>query len=245
MKILLAPSEAKRPGGEGAFDPCALLFAELCTLRRELLTIYQDILERGDPEELQALFGLKKETEIARYASLDPTTAPVMKAVERYDGVAFDHLDYPSLPSEARKRLEENLIIFSNLFGPLRAGDLIPDYRLKQGAPLGEIRTEGRYREAASGLLDALVGEEELLDLRAGYYDRFYKPAGPYTTMKFLKNGRVVSHWAKAWRGRIVRQIALSGVETIDELLALPVEGMQVQEIRQLGKKREVVYEVE
>ena len=245
MKILLAPSEGKRSGGEGCFDPCALLFDALCPLREELLDLYEGILERGDPKELQDLFGLKKPDQIARYARLHPRKAPVMKAVLRYDGVAFDALDYPSLPPEAQSFVDGNLVIFSNLFGPLRAADRIPDYRVKQGAAIAGIAPEKRYREAASALLDAWLAEEEILDLRAGFYDRFYKPSRAFTTMKFLKNGKVVSHWAKMWRGRMVREIALAKATNLDEVLALPLEGMHLLEIQEKGKKREVIYEVE
>ncbi len=245
MKILLAPSEGKRPGGEEPFDPCALLFGELCPLRMELLERYREILEEGDPEKLRELFGLKKPEQIERYARLDPLQAPGMKAVLRYEGVAFEYLDYPTLDEKAQERLDQDLVIFSNLFGPIQAGDRIPDYRVKQGASIGGIRQERRYRDEAGPLLDAWLEGEEILDLRAGYYDRFYQSSHPYTTMKFLKNGKVVSHWAKAWRGRIVRAVAESGVGSIDELLALPLEGMQLLEIQEKGKKRELVYEVE
>ncbi|WP_457607390.1 YaaA family protein [Nitratifractor sp.] len=245
MKILLAPSETKRPEGEGSFDPCALLFEELCPLRQELLEIYRQILRRGDPEELRELFGLKKADQIARYAHLDPLESGTMKAVLRYDGVAFEYLDFLSLDGEAQVYLEERLLIFSNLFGPLRAGDPIPDYRLKQGGTLGGIRPEQRYRELSTPLLDDLLGEGEILDLRAGFYDRFYKPAAPYTTLKFLKGGKVVSHWAKAWRGKVVRQMALHRIASIEELLALPMEGLQLLEIQSRGKRTEILYEVE
>jgi hypothetical protein len=245
MKILLAPSETKRPGGTGAFDPCTLLFEELCPLRETLMERYRTILRSGDDEAIHAIFGLKKETEIARYLALDPRGAPAMKAVERYTGVAFDHLDYASLSREAQKYIEEHVIIFSNLFGPILAGDLIPDYRLKQGAPLGEIRTEVRYREAATPLLDAFLSSEEILDLRAGYYDKFSNPSLPLTTLKFLKGGKVVSHWAKAYRGTVLRHLARESIGTLTAFMALPIPGLELEEIRERNKRRELIYTID
>ena len=245
ITILLAPSEGKRPGGEGAFDPCRLLFDTLCPLRRRLLEAYRSLIRSGDPETLQKLFGLKKAHEIARYASLDPLGAPVLPAVERYSGVAFDHLDYASLPEAARRYVRENTVIFSNLFGPVLAGDPLPDYRLTQGAALGEIRPEVEYRKAASPLLDHALEGKEILDLRAGFYDKFYKPSLPYTTLKFLKNGKVVSHWAKAYRGLVLRHMALNGVENLEAFLALPIPGLALEEIREGKLRREVIYRID
>ncbi|WP_456432406.1 YaaA family protein [Nitratifractor sp.] len=245
LRILLAPSEGKRPGGEGSFDPCTLFGEELCPLRRELIAAYEAIITGGDDETLHTLFGLKKESEIARYRGETLLGSPVRKALERYDGVAFDALDYPSLGSEAQRYLDDRVVIFSNLFGPVRGGDRLPDYRVSQGAAVGEHRVDRLYKEAASSLLEEAFDGDEILDLRAGYYDRFYKPARPYTTMKFLKNGRVVSHWAKAWRGRIARAAAQAQVDTIEALLALPIEGMRLVEIRSAKGRQEVIYAVE
>jgi cytoplasmic iron level regulating protein YaaA (DUF328/UPF0246 family) len=245
MKILLAPSETKRKGGKGSFDPGRLLFPELTPLRNELLERYRSILQKGDARELTLLFGLKREEEIARYAVHNPLEGPVLPAVERYTGVAFDHLDYPSLPEEARSFVRKNVVIFSNLFGPVLAGDPLPDYRLKQGAPLGEIRTERRYREAAAPLLETWLEGEEILDLRAGYYDKFYKPSLPTTTLKFLKGGKVVSHWAKAYRGLVLRQLALNGVESLEAFLALEIHGLVLEEIRRKKHRTEVIYRIE
>jgi len=245
LTILLAPSEGKRPGGEGAFDPCRLFPEPLCPLRRQLLDEYRRRVRSGDPNTLYKLFGLKKADDVARYASQDPLNAPVLPAVERYSGVAFDHLDYQTLPERAQTYVRQRTIIFSNLFGPILAGDPLPDYRLTQGAPLGEIRPEVEYRKAASPLLDRYLEGKEILDLRAGFYDKFYKPSLPYTTLKFLKNGKVVSHWAKAYRGLVLRHLALHDIESIEAFLALPIPGLVLEEIREGRLRREVIYRID
>ena len=245
MRILLAPSERKRSGGGGPpLDPCGLLFPSLCEVRRRLLEHYEAIRKRGDERQLRELFGLKKEEELSRYRRLDPLASPTMKAVERYDGVAFDVLDYASLPLEAQNYIDSRLVIFSNLFGPVRADDPLPDYRLKQGSAVGAYRPERLYREEGSSLLDETARDEEILDLRAGFYDRFYKPRRPYTTLKFLKEGKSVSHWAKAYRGKVLRAAALAGADSVEELLALPFEDMELVEIRKRGIHTEVLLSV-
>jgi cytoplasmic iron level regulating protein YaaA (DUF328/UPF0246 family) len=93
--------------------------------------------------------------------------------------------------------------------------------------------------------MEAYLAEEEILDLRAGFYDKFYKPARPYTTLKFIKDGKVVSHWAKAYRGIVLREIAKAGVESIDDFMKLPIKGLSVQEIQTRKNKTEIIYDIE
>ena len=245
MKILLAPSETKRSGGTEAFDPCMLRFESLCSARLTLLHRYTNILQRGDTTELQAMFGLKKSHDITYHASKDLIHEPAMKAIERYKGVAFDHLNYETLNADAKAYLDEHLLIFSNLFGVLGAGDLIPEYRLQQGKPIGDTKPEQFYHPLLKPLLNPYLADEEILDIRAGFYDKYYKPSTPYTTLKFTKGGKVVSHWAKAYRGIVLREIAKAGIDTLKDFLALPIEGLSVEEIQTKKNKTEIIYTIE
>jgi len=245
MKILLAPSETKHSGGTEAFDPCMLHFESLCPARLTLLHSYTNILQRGDTAELQTMFGLKKSHDIAYHADKDLIHEPAMKAIERYTGVAFDHLNYETLDTDAKAYLDEHLLIFSNLFGVLGAGDLIPEYRLQQGKPIGDIKPEQFYRPLLKPLLDSYLEDKEILDIRAGFYDKYYKLSYPYTTLKFLKDGKVVSHWAKAYRGIVLREIAKAKVNTIKDFTRLPIQGLSIYEIQTSGLKTEIIYEIE
>jgi cytoplasmic iron level regulating protein YaaA (DUF328/UPF0246 family) len=242
MKILLAPSETKRQGGTEQFDPCTLLFEELCPARMQLLHRYTNILQRGNSETLRAMFGLKKPDDIAYHASKDLIHEPTMRAIMRYTGVAFDYLDYAQLDTDAKAYLDDHLLIFSNFFGILRASDAIPEYRLQQNKPIDDIKPDQFYRPLLQPLLDAYLEDQEILDIRAGFYDKYYKPTQPYTTLKFLKDGKVVSHWAKAYRGIVLREIAKAQIATLEDFLALPIEGLQIEEIQTKGVKTEVVY---
>ena len=245
MKILLAPSETKHPGGDQPFRIDALLFDALLPLRQELLHAYTNILQKQDHAELSALFGLKREADIAYHAAKDLPDEPAMRAIERYTGVAFDYLDYPTLPPEAKEYLHAHLILHSNLFGFLRANDLIPEYRLSQGKPIGELLPEKHYREAGTPLMDAHLNGEEILDLRAGFYDKVYRPSAPYTVLKFLKGGKVVSHWAKAYRGLVLRAVALAGIETMEDFMKLPIAGLSIAEIQTRKNRTEIIYTID
>lgn len=243
MKILLAPSETKKSGGELSFNLESLLFEELLPHRKKLLHTYMNVLQKGDMDELSKMFGLKKETDILANKK-DIIHELTMKAIQRYTGVAFDHLDYETLNESEQDYIDSHVVLFSNLFGPIRASDLIPEYRLKQGEAVADIKVEKFYHEHAATLMENYLAEDEILDLRAGFYDKFYKPSKPYTTLKFIKEGKVVSHWAKAYRGIVLREIAKSGVESIEAFMKLPIEGLSIQEIQTKKNKTEIIYEI-
>jgi cytoplasmic iron level regulating protein YaaA (DUF328/UPF0246 family) len=243
MKILLAPSETKKPGGDLSFNPSTLLFEALLPQRTKLLHAYINVLQKGDIPTLSKMFGLKKEADILEHKK-DIIHELTMKAIQRYTGVAFDYLGYEKLDRQAQDYIDSHVILFSNLFGPIRASDLIPEYKLKQGEAVGDIKTEKFYHEHAAALMEAYLAEDEILDLRAGFYDKFYKPAKPYTTLKFIKEGKVVSHWAKAYRGIVLREIAKAGVETLEAFMKLSIEGLSIKEIQTKKNKTEIIYEI-
>jgi len=244
MKILLAPSETKKSGGENTFDPSTLLFDALAPSRKKLLHTYINILQQGDMRVLSKMFGIKKEADILKYKK-DIIHELTMKAIKRYTGVAFDYLGYEKLDAEAQTFIDNNVILFSNLFGPIRSSDLIPEYKLKQGEAVGDIKPEKFYNEHAAHLMEEYLKDEEILDLRAGFYDKFYKPTKPYTTLKFIKDGKVVSHWAKAYRGIVLREIAKAGVMSMDDFMKLPIEGLSIHEIQTKKNKTEIIYNID
>ncbi len=239
---LFSPSEGKRDGGdESPIEEESLLFGPAD--RKPILDMYNTIVTNDDLDTKLSLFGLKKPEDAAPYI-IDIYAAPTMTAVRRYDGVAYDYLDYDTLEVAAQRYLHEQLLIFSNLFGVLRGGDSIPNYKVKQGNAVGDIVPERFYKERFGDRLDEYIAENELLDLRAGYYEKFYKPAQPVTTMKFVKNGKVVSHWAKAYRGIVLRHLAQHRFETVEALLASDIPGLRIKEILEKKNKREVVYDI-
>jgi uncharacterized protein len=240
LKILFSPSEGKRQNSN--HPPLSeLLFG--FDKRLEILNAYNDLVLSADKEALHKMFGLKKEEELKRYAK-DIFNAPTCKAIERYEGVAYDYLNIASLDSKSLRYLEQQCIIFSNLFGPIKGGELIPDYKVKQGEDIGVVAPDVFYKRAFSADLDALLASDDILDLRAGYYDKFYKPSKPYTTLKFMKSGKVVSHWAKAYRGIVLRELAKSQINSLDAFNKLNIEGLHVREIKTIKLKTEIVFDI-
>ncbi|CAA6825713.1 MAG: UPF0246 protein YaaA [uncultured Sulfurovum sp.] len=243
MKILLAPSETKIHGGCDNFSLESLLFSELTTTRKILLHKYTNILQKNDFDELSNMFGLKKEADII-YHTKDIIHELTMKAIERYTGVAFDYLNYKELTKKEQAYIDHNVILCSNLFGFLRADDMIPEYRLKQGEKISDLKPEKLYKEH-SYLMEKYLENEDILDLRAGFYDKFYKPTKAYTTLKFIKNGKVVSHWAKAYRGIVLQKIAKKQINNIEAFMKLSIENLTIDEIQTKKNKTEIIYRID
>ena len=232
MKILLAPAEVKLSGGEGK-PICSdnFSFPELYEKRLEVLDHYEKFVQNSSLEELSKWFGLKKLDECERYSE-SLKDKPTMKAINRYVGVAFEALDYNSLKKDEQSYCDENVLIFSNLFGVVKAKDLIPDYKYKQGAVLPTIDVEKYYKENLKDTLDESLGDE-VVDLRAGYYEKFYKTTAPTITYKFLKDGKVVSHWAKHYRGLVLKAMAKNNIQNFAQLMNMPIDGLKLVEIQE------------
>ena len=244
MKILLAPSENKLQGGTlPPLEANKLLFGEANSARLTLLQNYNTFIHSAPQEELAKLFGVKDLKKVADFRS-DIFNSATMRAIERYSGVAFEHLQLRQLPLDAQEYIESNTIIFSNLFGPILASDTIPYYKLKQGEKLEGVAIEKFYKEEYSSLLDDYLISEDILDLRAGFYDKFYKPSKPYTTLKFIKNGKVVSHWAKAYRGIVLREIAKANIGSLEEFKNFTIEGLEFVEAKTTKLKTERIYKI-
>lgn len=240
LKILFSPSEGKNPGGNEASRE--LLGSN--SARIDIFNEYNKILKRADEDEISKLFGIKKFNDCKPYIQ-DIFSSPLMSAIERYQGVAYDYLEYPSLDEKAKNYLKQNTIIFSNLYGPLLGGDTIANYKVKQGNDIGSITPDKFYKDRFSYQLDLFLAKDEILDLRAGYYDKFYKSSRPYTTLKFLKNGKTVSHWAKAYRGIVLREIAKHKITSIKDFMSLEIEGLSVAEIKTIKDRTEIVYNID
>ena len=239
LKILFSPSEGKNPGGD-------LIAKELLgsnSARSDILNEYNKIVARADEDEITQLFGIKKFSDCKPYMQ-DVFSSPLISAIERYQGVAYDYLQYSTLDENAKEYLKKNTIIFSNLYGPILGGDTIANYKVKQGNDIGSIVPDRFYKDRFSYQLDLFLAKDEILDLRAGYYDKFYKSNKEYTTLKFLKNGKTVSHWAKAYRGIVLRELAKHNITSLDEFMSLEIPTLSVQEIKVIKNKREIVYNI-
>ncbi|MDD5157566.1 YaaA family protein [Sulfurimonas sp.] len=239
LKILFSPSENKR--AEGKYDKKEIFGSN--SAREEILKSYNEIVCSGNEEKIKNLFGLKKISDAAPYIS-DIFNSKQMCAIERYCGVAYKYLDFNSLEDSQKEFVKANTVIFSNLYGPILGGDLIANYKVKQGSSIGEIAPEKFYSDRFSYQLDLYLANCDILDLRAGYYDKFYKIKKPCITLKFLKDSKVVSHWAKAYRGLVLRAIAQNNITSTADFMRLEIENLAIKEIVKKTNITEIVYDI-
>ncbi len=239
LKVLFSPSEGKQSGGNESAKE--LLGSNKA--REEILCEYNNLIKNSSEEEICKLFGYKKYSECQPYMN-DIFSSPLMASIERYQGVAYNYLEFNSLDKREQEYLKKNTIIFSNLYGPILGGDAIANYKVKQGNNIGNLVADKFYKDRFTYQLDLYLNSDDILDLRAGYYDKFYKITKPYTTLKFLKNGKTVSHWAKAYRGIVLKEVAKHNINSLDEFMSLEIESLSVEEIIVTKNKREIIYNI-
>ncbi|KNE80866.1 MULTISPECIES: peroxide stress protein YaaA [Streptomyces] len=246
MLVLLPPSEGKAEGGSGSpLDLDSLSLPGLSAARGEVLRELVDLCG-ADEEKARTVLGIGEglRGEVAKNAALP--AAGTRPAGEIYTGVLYDALDLASLDAAARARAERTLLVFSGLWGALRTGDRIPSYRCSMGVKLPGLGALGAYwRGPMAEVLPEAAGEGLVLDLRSAAYATAWKPKGAVAErtatvrvlhskiVKGVEKRSVVSHFNKATKGRIVRDLLVAGVEP-----AHPAELADV--LRELGHTVEV-----
>jgi len=244
MKILFSSSESKIEGGK--YPPLSLnsfMQKECYKKRLKVIKKYNDIIMHDELVKVCKIFGIKNIKECQRYRK-DIFIQKCIKAIKRYSGVAYQYLDYQNLKKDEQEYIDNNTLIFSNLFGAIFAKDKIPFYKLKQGEKLEGFNIENFYKNECSKSLDLLLQDEDILDLRAAFYEKFYKINKRYTKLKFVKNKKVVSHWAKAYRGIVLKEIAKAKITNIDEFMRLSIDGLKVLEIEKNSNFDLIVLEI-
>jgi cytoplasmic iron level regulating protein YaaA (DUF328/UPF0246 family) len=136
------------------------------------------------------------------------------------------------------------MLLLIHLLNLLRV-TTIPNYKYKQGAKLPNINVEKFYMDNFTDALDEIVGDE-VIDLRAGYYEKFYKVTkAKVLTFKFIKDGKVVSHWAKHYRGYVLRAIAQNNIINHSQFMETTIDGLNLIEIQEKKNVKLLIMEIE
>lgn len=205
-------------------------------IRSEFAEVYEQILQKGSVEKKKNLTGW---TDVSKIDVLPSAlgSAPVRMALERYTGVGYQYLDVASLSDQQRLFLSENVLIFSNLFGPVRGGDLIPEYKAKLLPGYSGAAVARHYRQHTSVVLDKIIAPDPVLDLRAGAFKGFYEPKGEVIEYRFLKDGKRVNHWSKAYRGLVLRAFAQNRPSSVQEMIELEISGLHRVDVQRDDKR--------
>ncbi|WP_405684800.1 peroxide stress protein YaaA [Streptomyces sp. NBC_01387] len=234
MLVLLPPSEGKAASGSGApLKPESLSLPGLAGARAAVLDELVELCA-ADEEKAREVLGLSEglRGEVAKNTGL--RTAGARPAGQIYTGVLYDALDLGSLDASARRRAATSLLVFSGLWGAVRIGDRIPSYRCSMGVKLPGLGALGtHWRAPMAAVMPEVAGGGLVLDLRSAAYATAWKPKGEVAertaSVRVLHapTRKVVSHFNKATKGRMVRDLLLAGaapagpaalVETLREL---------------------------
>lgn len=141
-------------------------------------------------------------------------TAPTMAAVDRYTGVLYQALDHATLTGDTRRRLHEDVVILSGLWGLVSPTDPLPDYKLKMGASLGRLgRLSGWWRDPLSERLLERAHGQNVWNLLPREHDAAVRAPGlRQWSVTFLEPGPggalvAVAHWNKLLKGALVRHL--------------------------------------
>ncbi|MBC9712482.1 peroxide stress protein YaaA [Streptomyces sp. TRM66268-LWL] len=226
MLVLLPPSEGKADSGRGApLKPESLSLPGLAEARAAVLDELVELC-LTDEERAREVLGLSEglRGEVAKNAEL--RTAGAGPAGEIYTGVLYDALGLSTLDASAKRRAAKSLLVFSGLWGAVRIGDRIPSYRCSMGVKLPGLGALGAYwRGPMAEVMPEAAGEGLVLDLRSSAYASAWKPkgevAGRTATVRVLQSQivdgvekrSVVSHFNKATKGRLVRDLLTAGAK--------------------------------
>ena len=232
FSILLPPAAGKATGGN-PFAPDMFdyrssttfnFFNELNQQRRQVIEAMHDAIEKGD--ELEKIFKVKGDTlEEALQINAEIYSAPLMSALDRYGpGVMYESMDFPGLPTGAQRRLLENGVILSGLFGLLRPDDLIANYRLPMNATLPGIGKLSTYwKPHISPVLNHAVEDRFVWNFLSRQYERAWDDERTYeqiVDVRFYKEEdgerTAVTHGVKPLRGQLINHIVQESVEDME-----------------------------
>ena len=222
MLILLPPSEGKSAPTRGrSLDLSSLALPELTEARQLVVDALVDLC-RDDPIKAAEVLGLSAGQRDLVDRNAELPEAPTARADRIYTGVLYDALDVATLSAAAKRRATSRVAVASSLFGLVRFGDRIPAYRLSGDASLPSLGPVAAvWRDALTPVMSSVLGKGLLVDLRSGMYANFWRP-GPdlakrVATVRVLHEQggtrKVVSHFNKATKGRIVRALLEDGAD--------------------------------
>lgn len=240
MKILLPPSEGKTPAQTGpALDVDGLSAPELRSQRRQVLAALKKVSKRSDALERLGV-GASLSEDVERNIVLDEIAcAP---ALLTYSGVLYEAMGASELVGAAaddavlRERLHE-VLVFSALFGRVHGLDVIPAYRLAMKTELSDLGRLTSFWKPILAESSPLSPAEVALDCRSSDYRSAWPgPHDQVVTMGAVTvragKRRVVSHWAKFYRGQFAGRLLADErplPESPDELVSRAEEFYDVE----------------
>ena len=141
------------------------------------------------------------DTRMAALASHDSSrTSP---AIEIYDGVLYQGLNWKTLSAAEQKRANSKVLIVSAIFGLVKPMELIFDYKEK---------IDNKFWRDSIAKVAAKYSDELIIDCRSSTYKGVW-PINPANTVEVrifqIAEGKrkVITHMSKKYRGELTRHL--------------------------------------
>ena len=218
MLILIPPSE-----GKAKVRSTDVTFGETKFKYKKEVEQVVMLLSLLNEEGLKSIYGTSQEkSEIFHRQNQDIFKSRCAKAIERYTGVVYEHIDWDSLNKPAQNYMDKHVRIFSGLFGLLTPSTLIPNYKLKMNV----LSLQYHW----SPILTRDLEKEKLIfDLLPQVHRKAYKPSKNVIRVDFsvLNKGKktAAGHFGKAVKGKFIRYLAENNVQDISEFKGFEYDG--------------------
>ena len=176
--------------------------------------------------DLKSVYGTSKEKALKYHRqNQDALNSRVWPAIDRYTGVVYEHIGWPTLSLSSRDYMEEHMRILSGLFGVVTPQTLVPDYKLKMNV----LSVQYHWKPIISELFK---DEELIIDLLPQVHRKTYNPPKKNTIeIEFvvMNKGKktTAGHYGKAVKGEFIRYMAENNVKFVDEFEGFKYEGFK------------------
>ena len=207
MLILLPPSEGKlSDAGRGVFGD----------LNPKLVQGVKPVLKHLrslDGDAVGKFYGVKKaeKAQEAHRLNLGVLKHGGVRALERYTGVVYQHLEYATL--RAKRQADRRVLVVSGMFGLIDGGCRIPNYKLPMNAWLARYWVETNTRR-----LDELSGKRKVVSLLPQSHAKALSLDGVmHVQFKVAGGKKLAGHFGKAIKGRFVRFLLENNVTSVKD----------------------------
>jgi len=197
-------------------------FHQLLPERREIMDQLLGVIRRDETDVLEDIFGtgnIEGSVKLTRAIY----TAPLMAARKRFvPDPFFNAVDFEGLPTGAQRRLLENSVILSGLFGLLRPDDLVPEYRLRMSATIPGIGPLASFwKPHISPLLNKVVRNRFVWDLLPDSYREAWEDDHSYdahATFTFYNGDGSMVEEDTAYRGQLMNFVVRDPAVNVEAL---------------------------
>jgi len=208
--ILIPPSEGKNSGGN---QP------PLKTVSQPVKIMIQNL--QSFSGDLEKLLGVKGQALLkAKQTNQHILENPTLPAIERYSGVVYKVIDYPSLSTQSKKFFNNHIRIISALFGLVSPLDLIPDYKLK----IDKLTAQKFW----DNILTPQIQNSFCFNLLPQTHQKAITPSKQLCVNFIIKKqGKILStgHKGKHIKGRFIRWLCQNQITNPDDLAGFQEKG--------------------